>query len=72
MARGLTVGSLASAVESRVSTLLKNPIVNVVVAEFRSKPIIISDPIVNVVVVGFNSKKVSVLGEVEKPGILRL
>lgn len=72
MARGLTVGALRAVVESRVSALLKNPIVNVVVNEYKSKPIIISYPVVNVVVVGYNSKKVSILGEVEKPGILRL
>ena len=72
MARGRTVESLASAVEARVRTIIKNPIVNVVVVDYKSRPIVISDPIVNVVVVGYNSKKVSILGEVEKPGILRL
>jgi polysaccharide biosynthesis/export protein len=72
MAQGLTIGELRTAVEAKLRKLLNDPIVNIVVDEFKSKPIIISDPIVNVVVLGFNSKKVSILGEVEKPGILRL
>ena len=72
MARGRTVSSLATDVKARVSRIIKNPIVNVVVADYKSKPIIISDPIVNVVVMEYNSKKISILGEVEKPGILRL
>ena len=72
MARGLTIEKLKTTVEAKLRRLLKNPIVNIVVDEFKSKPIIISDPIVNVVVTKYNSKKVSILGEVEKPGILRL
>jgi len=72
MARGLTVGELRAVVEAEVKIILKNPIINILVHEYKSRPLIMSNPIVNVVVMEYNSRKVSILGEVEKPGILRL
>ena len=50
----------------------QKPIVNVSVKDYKSRPLFIADPIVNVVVAEINSRRVSVLGAVKSPGIVKL
>jgi len=71
-AAGRTVDELSDEISQRVSSIVKNPIVNVSVQEYKSQPLFISDPIVNVVVAEINSRRISVLGAVKAPGIVKL
>jgi protein involved in polysaccharide export with SLBB domain len=71
-AAGKTVDELADEIKQRVSNIVQNPILNVSVDEYRSHPLFIADPLVNVVAVEINSRRISVLGAVKTPGIIKL
>ncbi len=71
-AEGQNVDDLRNVITEYMAELVKNPIVNVVVKEYNSNPLIITDPKVNITVAEYNSRKVAILGSVEKPGILRM
>lgn len=71
-AAGKTVDELASEITRRVSSIVENPILNVSVDEYKSHPLFIADPLVNVVAVEINSRRISVLGAVKTPGIVKL
>lgn len=71
-AAGMTIDELRAELSKRVSGIVQDPILNVVVLEYRSQPLFISDPLVNVVVEEINSRRVSILGAVRKPGIIQL
>jgi polysaccharide biosynthesis/export protein len=71
-AAGRTVDELSKDISQRVSTILQNPIVNVTVVEYKSRPLFIADPLVNVVIQEINSQRISVLGAVRIPGIIKL
>jgi len=71
-AAGKTVDELADEIKQRVSNIVQNPVLNVSVDEYRSHPLFIADPLVNVVAVEINSRRISVLGAVKTPGIVKL
>jgi protein involved in polysaccharide export with SLBB domain len=71
-AAGKTVDELADEIKQRVSNIVQNPILNVSVDEYKSHPLFIADPLVNVVAVEINSRRISILGAVKTPGIVRL
>jgi polysaccharide export outer membrane protein len=71
-AAGRTVDELGDEISRRVSTLVQNPILNVSVKEYKSQPLFISDPLVNVAVQEVNSRRISILGAVKTPGIVKL
>jgi len=71
-AAGKTVDELADDIKQRVSSIVQNPIVNVSVNEYTSHPLFIADPLVNVVALEINSRRISVLGAVKAPGIIKL
>jgi polysaccharide export outer membrane protein len=71
-AAGRTVDELANAITQRMSSIVQNPILNVSVKEYTSHPLFIADPLVNVVLIEINSRRISVLGAVRSPGIVRL
>jgi polysaccharide export outer membrane protein len=71
-AAGRTVDELSKDISQRVSTIVGNPIVNVSVKDYKSQPLFIADPLVNVVIQEINSQRISVLGAVKSPGILKL
>ena len=71
-AAGRTVDELSQDVSKRVAGIVQNPIVNVSVKEYKSQPLFISDPLVNVVVDEINSRRISILGAVKSPGIVKL
>jgi protein involved in polysaccharide export with SLBB domain len=71
-AAGKTVDELADEITKRVSDIVQNPILNVSVKEYRSQPLFISDPLVNVVIQEINSRRISILGAVKTPGIVKL
>ncbi len=71
-AAGKTVDELADEITRRVSNIVQNPILNVSVQEYKSQPLFIADPLVNVVVTEINSRRISILGAVKTPGIVRL
>jgi polysaccharide export outer membrane protein len=71
-AAGKTVDDLSAEVSQRISSIVENPILNVAVNEYKSQPLFISDPVVNVVIVEINSRRVSILGAVRSPGIVKL
>ena len=71
-AAGKTVDELADEIKQRVSNIVQNPVLNVSVDEYRSHPLFIADPLVNVVAVEINSRRISVLGAVKTPGIIKL
>jgi polysaccharide export outer membrane protein len=71
-AAGRDVDELAAEISQRVAGIVQNPIVNVSVKDYKSRPLFIADPIVNVVVAEINSRRVSVLGAVKSPGIVKL
>jgi len=71
-AAGLTLKQLRARVAERISRLVRDPLLNIVITEYGSQPLLIVDPIVNVVVTEFNSRRVSILGAVDTPGILKL
>lgn len=72
LAAGKTVDELADEISKRVSSIVQNPILNVSVKEYKSQPLFISNPVVNVLVDEINSRRISVLGAVRSPGILKL
>jgi polysaccharide export outer membrane protein len=71
-AAGRTVNELGEEISQRVSSIVQNPIVNVVVKEYKSQPLFIADPVVNVVIAEVNSRRISILGAVRNPGIVKL
>ncbi|MFQ5443140.1 MAG: polysaccharide biosynthesis/export family protein [Nitrospinales bacterium] len=71
-ASGLTVEALRERIVLQLSTLIKSPMVSVSVEQYNSNPVLMPVPIVNVTVEAYNSRKVTVLGEVEKPGVLKI
>lgn len=71
-AAGKTVDELADEITRRVSSIVQNPILNVSVQEYKSHPLFIADPLVNVVIQEINSRRISVLGAVKTPGIIKL
>ena len=71
-AAGRTVDDLSKEIAQRVSTIIQNPIVNVSVKDYKSQPLFIADPLVNVVIQEINSQRISVLGAVRTPGIIKL
>ncbi len=71
-AAGKTVDELADEIRERVSTIVQNPILNVSVKEYKSQPLFIADPLVNVVIAEINSRRISILGAVHSPGIVKL
>jgi protein involved in polysaccharide export with SLBB domain len=71
-AAGKTVDELGDEISKRVSSVVQNPILNVSVKEYKSQPLFISDPVVNVVIDEINSRRISVLGAVRTPGIVKL
>jgi polysaccharide export outer membrane protein len=71
-AAGKTVDELADEITRRVSSIVQNPILNVSVQEYKSHPLFIADPLVNVVIEEINSRRISVLGAVKTPGIIKL
>ena len=71
-AAGKTVDELAGEISKRVSAIVQAPILNVSVKEYKSQPLFFSNPIVSVVVDEINSRRISVLGAVRSPGILKL
>jgi polysaccharide export outer membrane protein len=71
-AAGMTVDELREEISRRVSGIVQNPILNVSVKDYRSQPLFISDPLVNVVIEEVNSRRISVLGAVRTPGIIKL
>ena len=54
-----------------MSDIVQNPILNVSVKEYRSQPLFISDPLVNVVIREINSRRISILGAVKTPGVVK-
>jgi polysaccharide export outer membrane protein len=71
-AAGRTVDELSKDISQRVSSIVQNPIVNVSVKDYKSRPLFIADPLVNVVIQEINSQRISVLGAVRSPGIIKL
>jgi polysaccharide export outer membrane protein len=71
-AAGKTVDELRKDITDRVSTIVQGPIVNVSVRDYKSRPLFIADPLVNVVIQEINSQRISVLGAVRIPGIIKL
>lgn len=71
-AAGKTVDELADEITRRISTIVQNPIVNVSVQDYKSQPFFIAKPLVNVMVEEINSRRISVLGAVKTPGIIKL
>jgi polysaccharide export outer membrane protein len=71
-AAGKTVDELRKDITDRVSTVVQSPIVNVSVRDYKSQPLFIADPLVNVVIQEINSQRISVLGAVRLPGIVKL
>jgi polysaccharide biosynthesis/export protein len=71
-AAGKTVDELADETTRRISSIVQNPILNVSVKEYKSHPLFIADPLVNVVIEEINSRRISVLGAVKTPGIIKL
>jgi polysaccharide biosynthesis/export protein len=71
-AAGKTVDELADEITRRISSIVQNPILNVSVIEYKSHPLFIADPLVNVVIQEINSRRISVLGAVKTPGIVKL
>jgi polysaccharide export outer membrane protein len=71
-AAGKTVDELGGEISMRVSSIVQNPILNVSVREYKSQPLFISDPLVNVVIDEINSRRISILGAVKTPGIIKL
>jgi polysaccharide export outer membrane protein len=71
-AEGKTVDQLADEISKRVSGIVQNPILNVSVKEYRSHPLFIANPLVNVIIAEINSRRISVLGAVKSPGIVKL
>ncbi len=71
-AAGKTVDELGDEISKRVSDIVQNPIVNVSVKEYKSQPLFISEPLVNVVIVEINSRRISILGAVKSPGIVKI
>jgi polysaccharide export outer membrane protein len=71
-AAGNTVDELADEITRRISSIVQNPILNVSVIEYKSHPLFIADPLVNVVTLEINSRRISVLGAVKTPGIVKL
>ena len=71
-AAGKTVDQLADEITRRISTIVQNPIVNVSVQDYKSQPFFIAKPLVNVMVEEINSRRISVLGAVKTPGIIKL
>ena len=71
-AAGRTVDELSKDITQRVSSIVQSPIVNVSVKQYNSQPLFIADPIVNVVIQEINSQRISVLGAVKSPGIVKL
>ena len=71
-AAGKTVDELADEITQRISSIVQSPILNVSVKEYKSHPLFIADPLVNVVIVEINSRRISILGAVRIPGIVKL
>jgi polysaccharide export outer membrane protein len=71
-AAGKTVDELGAEISKRVSDIVQNPILNVSVKEYKSQPLFISEPVVNVVIEEINSRRISILGAVKSPGIVKL
>src|SRR5271165_4154419 len=71
-AAGKTVDELGDEISQRVSSIVQTPILNVAVKEYKSQPLFISDPVVNVVISEINSRRISILGAVRTPGIVKL
>ena len=71
-AAGKTVDELGDEISKRVSSIVQTPILNVSVKEYKSRPLFISDPLVNVVIDEINSRRISILGAVKTPGIIKL
>ncbi len=71
-AAGKTVDELGDEISRRVSDIVQNPILNVSVKEYKSEPLFISDPLVNVVIAEINSRRISILGAVKSPGIVKI
>ena len=71
-AAGKTVDELGDEISKRVSSMVQNPILNVSVKEYKSQPLFIADPLVNVVIDEINSRRISILGAVKTPGIVKL
>ncbi len=71
-AAGKTVDELGDEISKRVSEIVQKPILNVSVKEYKSQPLFISDPLVNVVIQEINSRRISILGSVRSPGIVKL
>ncbi len=71
-AAGKTVDELGYEISQRVSSIVQNPILNVAVKDYKSQPLFISDPVVNVVITEINSRRISILGAVRSPGIVKL
>ena len=71
-AAGRTVDELGDEISRRVSEIVQKPILNVSVKEYKSQPLFISDPLVNVVIQEINSRRISILGAVKTPGIVKL
>ncbi len=71
-AAGKTVDELSDEISKRVSSIVQTPILNVSVKEYKSRPLFISDPLVNVVIDEINSRRISILGAVKTPGIIKL
>ena len=71
-AAGKTVDELADEITKRMSSIVQNPILNVAVQDYKSHPLFIADPLVNVVIEEINSRRISILGAVRSPGIVKL
>ncbi|MFZ0602139.1 MAG: polysaccharide biosynthesis/export family protein [Roseiarcus sp.] len=71
-AAGKTVNELADEITRRISSIVQNPILNVSVQEYKSHPLFIADPLVNVMIEEINSRRISVLGAVKTPGVIKL
>jgi polysaccharide export outer membrane protein len=69
---GRTVDELREEISKRVSSIVQDPVLNVSVKQYKSRPLFIADPLVNVVVDEVNSRRVSILGAVRIPGIIKL
>ena len=71
-AAGKTVDELGGEISKRVADIVQNPILNVSVKEYKSQPLFISEPMVNVVIEEINSRRISILGAVKSPGIVKI
>jgi protein involved in polysaccharide export with SLBB domain len=71
-AAGQTVDELGDEISKRVSSIIQNPVLNVSVVDYKSQPLFLSDPLVNGVIAEINSRRISILGAVKAPGIVKL